>query len=154
LLARDAGLGTIGRMGILMHPELGPRCRIAAVSTNMPLPSDNAKPDKSMLDFCRLCKKCANVCPSAAIPKSNRENIDSVSRWKINQEACYTYWTKAGTDCARCMSVCPYSHENNLLHRFIRFGIRNNIFFRRLAVKMDDIFYGKKPVTKTNRKFA
>ncbi|NOX47059.1 MAG: hypothetical protein GXO89_08790 [Chlorobi bacterium] len=35
LVARDAGLGEIGRMGILMTPKLGPRVRIAVVTTVM-----------------------------------------------------------------------------------------------------------------------
>ncbi|MGM0649178.1 MAG: 4Fe-4S dicluster domain-containing protein [Bacteroidota bacterium] len=153
LVAADAGLGTIGRMGVLMHPLFGPRCRIAVVSTNMPLPLTQKYTDKSLLDFCRLCKKCAVVCPSASIPKGDRETIDNTFRWKINQEACYTYWTVAGTDCARCMSVCPYSHENNLIHRFIRFGIRHNKIFRYLAVKLDDVFYGKKPGSKSCHHF-
>lgn len=153
LVAADAGLGTIGRMGVLMHPLFGPRCRIAVVSTNMPLITDKKYTDKSLLDFCRMCKKCAVVCPSAAIPKGDREKTDDTYRWKINQEACYTYWTIAGTDCARCMSVCPYSHENNLLHRFIRFGIRHNKIFRYLAVKLDDVFYGKKPARKACHHF-
>ncbi|MFP4662790.1 MAG: 4Fe-4S dicluster domain-containing protein [Bacteroidales bacterium] len=150
LVAADAGLGTIGRMGILMHRRLGPRCRIAVVSTNMPLPVSRKQTDKSLLDFCRLCKKCALVCPSAAIPGSGRKEISGSLRWQINQESCYSYWTKAGTDCARCMAVCPYSHENNLLHRFIRFGIRNNLIFRKFAVTMDDVFYGKKPGRKAS----
>ena len=37
-------LGVIGRMGLLMTPDLGPRVRISVVSTNMPLiqsPSQN-----------------------------------------------------------------------------------------------------------------
>lgn len=33
LVARDAGLGEIGRMGLLMTPRLGPRVRIAVVTT-------------------------------------------------------------------------------------------------------------------------
>ena len=37
LVARDAGLGEIGRMGLLMTPELGPRVRIAVVTTDLPL---------------------------------------------------------------------------------------------------------------------
>ncbi|MFQ6103859.1 MAG: hypothetical protein ACE5OP_06150 [Candidatus Glassbacteria bacterium] len=31
LVARDAGIGEIGRMGLLMTPRLGPRVRIAVV---------------------------------------------------------------------------------------------------------------------------
>lgn len=37
LLAQDAGLGTIGRMGLLMTPSLGPRVRIAVITADIPL---------------------------------------------------------------------------------------------------------------------
>ncbi len=37
LVARAAGLGEIGRMGLLMTPRLGPRVRIGVVSTDLPL---------------------------------------------------------------------------------------------------------------------
>jgi ferredoxin len=149
LVAADSGLGTLGRMGVLMHPTLGPRCRLAVVSTTLELPDKfKHNPDKSMLAFCQKCKKCARVCPSAAISKTDRKNISGVIRWKIDQEACYSFWQYAGTDCARCISVCPYSRENNFLHKIIRAGIRHNFIFRNVAVVLDDLFYGKKPVRK------
>lgn len=145
LVARDAGLGEIGRMGLLMTPDLGPRVRIAAVTTEAPLIPDPVKEDHSMIDFCKHCKKCARVCPSQSIPWGDREYIHGALRWQISSESCFTYWCKAGTDCGRCMAVCPYAHRNNLLHNLIRRGIRNNVLFRRLAVQLDDVFYGKKP---------
>ena len=37
LVARDAGLGEFGRMGLLMTPELGPRVRVGVVTTDIPL---------------------------------------------------------------------------------------------------------------------
>ncbi len=40
LVARDAGLGELGRMGLLMTPKLGPRVRIGVVTTNLPLITD------------------------------------------------------------------------------------------------------------------
>ncbi len=145
LVARDAGLGEIGRMGLLMTPGLGPRVRIAVVTTSIPLIPDERKEDYSMIDFCKTCKKCAEVCPTKAIPFDDRKEINGVLRWQIDQEACFTYWTKAGTDCARCMSVCPYSHPDNSLHNIVRYGIKNSPVFRKFAVKMDDFFYGRKP---------
>lgn len=145
LVARDAGLGEIGRMGLLMSSEIGPRVRIAVITTSIPLLTDERKEEYSVIDFCKKCKKCAEVCPSRAIPFEDRQEINGVPRWQINQEACFTYWTKAGTDCARCMSVCPYSHPNNSLHSIVRYGIKNSPVFRKLAVKMDDLFYGRKP---------
>ncbi len=148
LVARDAGLGEIGRMGLLITPTKGPRVRIGVVTTNIPLVIDEPKPDFSVIDFCTICKKCAESCPSNAISFDDMEEIDGVKRWKINQEACFTLWCKLGTDCGRCMSVCPYSHEDNVLHNIVRKGIENNYIFRRLALKMDNIFYGRQPVSK------
>jgi reductive dehalogenase len=145
LVAVDAGLGVIGRMGLLMTPDLGPRVRISVVSTNMPVIQSPFKPDRTMLHFCELCKKCADNCPVAAIPDGRLKKIDGISRWQINSEKCYHFWTTSGTDCGRCMTICPYSHRDDWFHRFIRWGIKNNLVFRYLAVKLDDVFYGRKP---------
>ena len=145
LVAVDAGLGVIGRMGLLMTPDLGPRVRISVVTTNMPLAYSESIPDRTVLHFCDLCKKCAENCPVAAIPDGSREKIDNSDRWQINSEKCYHFWTVSGTDCGRCMSVCPYSHRDNHFHRFMRWGIKNNLVFRLLAVKLDNVFYGRKP---------
>ena len=145
LVARDAGLGEIGRMGLLMTPKYGPRVRIAVVTTNLPLLTDEPLNEYSTIDFCIKCKKCADSCPSQAISFNDMEEIDGVKRWQINQEKCFTLWCSLGTDCGRCVSVCPYSHPDNLLHNTVRFGIKNSALFRILAVKLDDFFYGRKP---------
>jgi reductive dehalogenase len=147
LVARDAGLGEIGRMGLLMTPQLGPRVRISVVTTDLPLLIDKRTPDYSVTDFCMMCKKCALACPSKAISFEDKEEIDGVRRWQINSEACFTLWSTYGTDCGRCVAVCPYSHPDNLFHNFIRFGISNSKIFRWFAVIMDDAIYGKKPPT-------
>lgn len=148
LVAADAGLGTIGRMGLLISPRLGPRVRISVVTTNLPLSYKEVKNDRTVLHFCHYCKKCAELCPSSAIPSGPRMILDGARRWQINSERCYHYWTTSGTDCGRCISVCPYSHPDNIFHRFIRWGIKNNLLFRHLAIKLDDLIYGRKPEIK------
>jgi len=148
LVARDAGLGEIGRMGLLMTPKLGPRVRIAVVTTDMPVITDKKRDFSSVIDFCTICKKCADVCPSQAILFDNRKNTEGVLRWKINSESCFTYWSAIGTDCGRCIAVCPYAHPNNLMHNAIRWGIGNSFLFRRFALWMDDLFYGRRPKPK------
>jgi reductive dehalogenase len=145
LVARDAGLGEIGRMGLLMTPKLGPRVRIATISTDFPFTIKKIKKDISTIHFCEICKKCADNCPSKSIAFDSRSNTDNGLRWQINSEACFTYWSITGTDCGKCIRVCPFSHPNNLLHNFIRFGIKNNFLFRHLALKLDDFYYGRKP---------
>ncbi len=145
LVARDAGLGEIGRMGLLMTPLHGPRVRIGVVTTDMELHPDNYIRRHDVIDFCRMCKKCAVCCPGQSIPMGDPQMIDGIKRWQIDSESCYTYWCKAGTDCGRCMAVCPYSHPDRLLHRIIRRVVRYSKPLRYLAVKLDDFFYGKKP---------
>jgi ferredoxin len=145
LVARDAGLGELGRMGLLMTPQLGPRVRIAVVTTDLPLVPDKRNYDGTVVEFCRSCRKCADACPPRAIPFDAPREIGGVSRWQINQESCFTFWCSIGTDCARCMRVCPYSHPNNFLHDVVRAGVRNSAIFRRLALRMDDFFYGRTP---------
>ncbi len=149
LVARDAGLGEIGRMGLLMTPRLGPRVRIAVVTTDLPLVTDAPVPDLSVLDFCMRCRKCADACPARALP-SGPPGADpqGVVRWRVDAEACYTLWTRMGTDCARCMAVCPYSHPDTLLHNLVRWGIRRSAFLRPAAVWMDDVVYGRRPEPK------
>jgi ferredoxin len=145
LVARDAGLGELGRMGILITPHSGPRVRLGVVTTTMPLLGDDRNLDPSVIDFCRICKKCAIACPSQSISYEDRTMIHGDLRWQINSETCFHYWTRCGTDCGRCMTVCPYAHQNNLAHQVIRWGIRRSGFFRRVALRMDDLFYGRKP---------
>lgn len=148
LVARDAGLGEIGRMGLLMTPGLGPRVRLGVVTTDLPLIPDGRGEDRSVLDFCSICSKCADCCPPHAIPQGDRVEIDGAWRWRINDAICYRYWNAVGTDCARCMSVCPYSHPNNVMHNAVRWAARHSGMARRAAVRLDDLFYGRLPASK------
>ncbi|MDE5421422.1 4Fe-4S dicluster domain-containing protein [Ancylomarina sp. DW003] len=148
LVARDSGLGEIGRMGLLMTPKQGPRVRLGVVTTDFPLKTKDRKKLNYMLDFCLHCKKCATVCPSKSISSDEPKLVEGVKRWQINSESCFTYWCKAGTDCGRCMAVCPYSHPDNLLHNAIRLGIKHSPLFRKIAAPLDDFFYGRKPKSK------
>jgi len=149
LVARDAGLGEFGRMGLLMTPRLGPRVRIAVVTTDLPLLADSPAPDPTTIDFCIQCKKCADSCPSRAISfDAPAEDNNGVLRWRIDSEACFTLWGRLGTDCARCMAVCPYSHPDNAMHSLVRWGIRNNGLFRKGSLWMDDFIYGRRPTPK------
>jgi hypothetical protein len=148
LVARDARLGEIGRMGLLMTPELGPRVRLGVVTTEMPMVVNRGDRDLSVLDFCRVCEKCADCCPPQAIPHGGREEIDGALRWRIDDEICFRYWNAVGTDCARCVAVCPYSHADNLTHDLVRWAVRRSGAARRVAVWLDDLFYGASPKAK------
>ena len=98
-----------------------------------------------MLDFCTICAKCADVCPAEAIPRGPRAEVDGAQRWQIDQEQCFDFWCRAGTDCGRCIQVCPYSHPDNTLHRLVRAGVDRSAVFRRLALRLDDVMYERRP---------
>jgi reductive dehalogenase len=154
LIARDAGLGEIGRMGILMTPHQGPRVRVGVVTTDLPLLIDSYQVDTSTIDFCKICEKCAQNCPSQSIPYGDREISNGALRWKIDPDSCYQYWRTIGTDCGKCMAVCPYSHPDNWVHNIIRWGISRSGAFRWAAYYLDDFFYGKKPPSRKKSVFT
>jgi len=153
-LAVDAGLGEVGRLGYLMTKEFGPRIRLSAVTTNLPLISDKAV-DIGVVDFCKFCKKCAACCPSQSIPQDDApKEFNGTLKWKLNDETCFGYWAKAGTDCCICMKVCPWSHARTFPHRLIVWLIARNKYARRIFSVMDDIFYGRIPKPKVALKWA
>ena len=109
-VAVDAGLGELGRMGILVTKDYGPRVRLAVVTTNIPLVEDS-KETFGLKDFCMLCRQCAKACPGSAIPLTKFKSIKGVQGWQINQEKCFEQWLIQGTDCGVCLKVCPFFHN-------------------------------------------
>ena len=145
--AVDAGLGEMGRFGYLITKKYGPRVRLAAVTTDLPLIPDQPV-DIGVEDFCNSCKKCAICCPSNSIPMADQREVNGSLRWKLDEETCFEYWGKVGTGCNICMRVCPWSHAGTLPHQLIKVLVSRNRLARRLFATMDDIFYGKKPKSK------
>jgi epoxyqueuosine reductase len=61
-LAVAAGLGHIGRSGLLIHPSYGAHVRYASVLTDMEFKVDAQAPTT-----CGICRKCIEACPAGAI---------------------------------------------------------------------------------------
>lgn len=142
-LAVDAGLGQLGRFGYLITHQFGPRVRIFAVTTDMPLVTDSPV-DLGADEFCAVCKKCATVCPSHSIPDGDKEVFNGQEKWRINAESCFEYWGNVGTACAVCMGICPYSRPYRSVHRLIRWILARSNVARRIFPHVDNILYGQK----------
>ncbi len=108
--AEAAGLGEIGRMGILVTKEYGPRVRLGVVTTDLELNTDQRKPF-GMKEFCKICNKCAENCPSDAIDLGLPSQLNGEQRWKTEVEKCFKVWQMSGTDCGICIASCPFSQE-------------------------------------------
>jgi Pyruvate/2-oxoacid:ferredoxin oxidoreductase delta subunit len=98
LAAKAAGIGDIGQHGLIITEAHGPRVRLGAVSTNLPLVNDPPF-SKSIASICETCRRCVRNCPSKAIPNDILATI--------TQEKCFEKWLEYGTDCGICLSVCP-----------------------------------------------
>lgn len=110
LVAQAAGLGEIGRNGLLITTEYGPRIRLGIVTTDMPLNIDDPK-ELGIKEFCKSCGRCVKTCPGKAIPSGDEVEIEGIKRWKINAEECYRRWRSLGTDCGICLANCPFSDD-------------------------------------------
>ena len=144
--AIDAGLGEMGRNGILITPKYGPRVRLAKVITDMPLAYD--VPIRfGVEEFCKVCKKCATFCPTKAISLDTEKSFDvpnisanpGVLKWTINAENCYSGWFANGSACSVCIQVCPFNKPEGWLHELTRTMISvDNGSLDTTLVKLDD----------------
>jgi epoxyqueuosine reductase len=151
-MAIDAGLGQLGRNGILITPWFGPRVRISKVFTDIPLSIDRPL-DFGVSRFCEVCKKCVDDCPSRAISGDaptaegpTKSNNGGVVKWYVNAEKCFEFWARNGSECGNCIRVCPWNKDfSHRLHRMTFHVIKNVPALNRAIVFMDDLFgYGKR----------
>ena len=115
-LAIDAGLGELGRNGLLITPQFGPRVRLCKVLTDLPLKPD--KPiDFRVQEYCEKCKKCLENCPVHAISEDKTTKAMTTSsnsgilKWSVNGEMCFRFWCETGIDCNICIKVCPFNKK-------------------------------------------
>jgi len=123
-LAIDAGLGALGRNGLLLTPEYGPRVRICKVFTDMPLIADeiNIEFIKKTRKFCKTCFKCAEACENEAITKNVNPDFEPVTisnnscvkKYYVDVEKCFEYWIENSGDCGNCIAACPFSKIKEL----------------------------------------
>ncbi|RJE48663.1 MULTISPECIES: reductive dehalogenase [unclassified Dehalobacter] len=147
-MAAAAGLGEIGRHGLLINPEYGSMLRLAKVVTDMPLAID--KPISfGAVNFCKTCKKCAIYCPSKSVPMDDEPSYDNIvcpgnnpgaKRWITNSWTCLQYWIKKSECCAHCIAVCPYSKPDSWIHSVVKTISSKTTAFNSIFFKMDEAF--------------
>jgi reductive dehalogenase len=150
-IAVDAGLGEMGRNGFVITPKYGPRVRLAKVFTDLPLVPD--KPITfGVTEFCEICGKCAESCPSGAIPFGPKtwkghdiSNNPGVYKWYTNAGKCLGLWLAEGIDCCQCINACPFNKPESWLHDITRtlIGARSGVIDKALLSLDDASGYGK-----------
>lgn len=107
-VARQAGMGWIGRNLLLIVPGAGPRVRLATVLTDALLPAGAPIPGS-----CGRCRRCIRACPAGALRYVPYEEYPDRSA-ALDVEACagrlecFRQDPRIGHPvCGICLAVCP-----------------------------------------------
>jgi len=148
----DAGLGELGRTNRLITPEFGPYVRLCKVLTDLPLSTD--KPiDFGLLEFCKICKRCAEACPSNCLSFDDQPSFRVKGEWNNpghqawfeDAPKCFAYWQESTSGCSICIPVCPWAKKDKtMIHEIVKAASAKipalDIFFS----TMDEVFgYGR-----------
>ncbi len=124
----DAGLGELGRTNRLITPEFGPCVRLCKVLTDMPLATD--KPiDFGILEFCKVCKRCAEACPSDCLSFDDDPSFQVKGEWNNpghqawfeDSPKCLAYWQESTSGCSICIAVCPWAKKDKtMIHEIVK----------------------------------
>lgn len=114
--ALEAGLGEIGRHGLLIAEEFGPRVRVATITTDLELPQAPKK-DFGAAEFCDKCHVCEKACPGGAIP-DKKESKEGIEKWTMDPYKCLPHFAEFD-GCNLCVSKCVFNRRNDDLKRII-----------------------------------
>jgi epoxyqueuosine reductase QueG len=110
--ATSAGIGWIGRNGLLISPEFGPRLSLATVLTDAPLPAG------SPIEFsmCADCRLCVEFCPSGALTGNEwsryRPFVELVRLEQCSSHKRNSRPVIGKPNCGLCINICPYGRRN------------------------------------------
>jgi len=111
MAATSAGLGWIGKNGLLINIDHGPRLSLGTVLTDAPI-----RPDIPMeYGLCGGCILCTEHCPSKAITGAEWSRSAPFVEL-VRLSACRSHKaTKRATDgkpnCGLCINICPYGRK-------------------------------------------
>jgi reductive dehalogenase len=152
--ALAAGVGELGRNGLIVTEEFGARIHLSdAIMTDLPMRADQPI-DLGVEDFCKVCRKCAETCPTNSISfEPNKQIFNGVEKYKIKWETCYKLRplvSETWNICLTCSTICPYTKPNVWWRTMALQTLRTTpVPVRPLVVRslkwMDDQFWGKIP---------
>lgn len=115
-LAQKAGIGWIGKHGLLITQNYGPRVRLAAVYTSIEnLPSTGTNIHSWISEYCAICGICTKKCPPKAIMEGSIKH-ESGRVTNIFRDPCFEYFAQY-YGCSICVKVCPFSEGPDMYEK-------------------------------------
>jgi ferredoxin len=111
--ARAAGLGDVGKNGLFLTPEFGPRQRFGFVVTNAELEPDPVR----KINFCDGCDACVKACPL----RDEKLLFPPLSRCRVCKNGAVPTGGKVESVdrfAAACGRACVVATENKLTKKF------------------------------------
>ncbi|MBE3094509.1 MAG: epoxyqueuosine reductase [Actinobacteria bacterium] len=107
LLAQKAGMGVIGKHGMLITPNFGPSLRLAAIYTDKEnLPINEQNEHMWVNKFCDNCNRCVSKCPGNAIYRDTKI-FDDGSKQCIDYKKCAEPFSR-NHGCTVCIKECVF----------------------------------------------
>jgi len=108
-----AGLGVMGKNGLVITPEFGPRQRWSMITTDAEIP-ESAKPDLNfMREYCESCGACVKNCKGGAAYEEPIEKIrGSGVLTCIERSKCIHSLIK-NNYCSFCLAICPFGNPKS-----------------------------------------
>jgi ferredoxin len=107
-LAALAGLGEVGRPGLLVTPEYGPNIRLLAIITDFPF-QPGLPALFGLADYCETCRRCLAECPAKALAEGPRR--PGLWPWPVDFKACLDHRLAGNESCRKCIEACPLARE-------------------------------------------
>lgn len=109
VVAQRAGLGFIGKNGLLITEEFGSYVYLGEIITNIPF-----EPDTPIDNQCGSCTKCIDLCPTEALLGDGRMNGQKCLSYQTQTKGFMPleYRPKIRTiiyGCDICQQVCPFN---------------------------------------------
>lgn len=107
--AAKAGLGVIGKNGLLIHPTYGSYVFIGEIVTDMPLKTTGGE-----IQTCCNCGACITACHGGCLPDGRDTCVSAITQKKgelTEEEIALIRKNGLIWGCDRCQEVCPHNKD-------------------------------------------
>ncbi|MFX1501988.1 MAG: hypothetical protein ACFFDH_13575 [Promethearchaeota archaeon] len=105
-----ANLGILGRTGLILSPEFGPRQRWSIITTDAEIPNSKERDFSKLNEFCKKCGTCVRNCKGESIYETPIEKENGIFT-HIDRSKCVQSILN-NNYCSYCLKIClPQNHS-------------------------------------------